>query len=1146
MGLFSGTTRLALRGLVHHRRGHLLVAGATAVAAAVLVGALVVGDSVRGSLRAAFTERLGEADFGVLPRHGFRDDGPDGLAARLLERLEAEAPGVFAAPAPVLRLSGTAFGPDGAPGAVTVFGVDERYFALHGLGAPLAPAAVRVSPGLAEAGVEPGDSLLIRVEGVAGIASASFFGDKGNAAVSFRRTVEAWPDPAPGPASGAFSLFPVQGRVRAVFVRLDELRGLLDAGGPPRANALLVRRAERAAGDPGGAGAVLAAALEAVSSLDDRGLDLRSGTADELVLESRSLALDDPVVEGAIRAAGQQGLEAAPVLTWLATSIAANGRETPYSLIAGLPPGWFPEEDAPAGGGPDLLLPGPWLAEDLGLAAGDPVEVSFLVWDEAGRFHAGAAPFRAGAGVALEGVFADAALAPEFPGVTDSARIGDWDPPFPVDLDRIRDRDEAYWEDYRTLPKAFVPYAAARRLWEMRQGGATSVRFAGRETGRPDAEGLAAALLAELPAVDFGLVPVAVRADGLEASKGATDFGIYFLYFSWFLLVSAFVLIALLFRLGIERRLGEIGVLLAGGWPPKRVSRMLLFESGIVAFAGVVVGCGAGLLYADGIVRMLSGVWEGAVAGTFTDQEAAAPLRRFTSWGSVGMGALGAFEMAALAAWWTTRRLVRMPPRQLLAGSLDSGEVSPSAPAAASPGRRAGRLGALFLGIGVLLAGAGAASALPDTGAFFGAGSALLAAALAFAWARLRGGVGRIAGIRGFAFRAAGFRPGRSLAAMALVAFAAFTLVAVESFRKRSDADALPAGAGGVLALTETVLGVPWDPESANGREALNLDADLGGFRVRPLRLAGHEDASCLNLYRPARPRVVGVPRTVREENRFPFAAHLGESEAERENPWLLLDRERAASDPIPVVGDQNSMTYVLKWPVGEERSYPIGDGGAPVRLRLVATLWDSLFQGELLMAEEDLLASLPVEDGSRLFLVDRPGDPLPDPEALASAESAAAGLLTDALSDYGAVSTASRVRLDAFHRVENTYLSTFQALGGLGLLLGTLGLGAVLLRNADERRKEWALLAAAGYRRRDFAALGFWENAFLLTAGVGAGALAALVSVLPLLGQRGAGGSFGLLAALLLGILVFGLLTGALAASAAATRPILPALRAE
>ncbi len=1142
----ADVVRPALRGLIHYRRGHLLVAAATAVAAAVLVGALAVGDSVRGSLRAVFTERLGEADFAVLPRHPFSDDPATGLAARLASQLEREAPGWFESPAPALRLMGAVFLPDGAPEAVTVFGVDDRYFALHRVPGPVSPGAVRVSPGLALQGIEPGDSLLIRVDGVSGIASASFFGDKGASALTFRRTVEAWAEPRPGPASGGFSLFPVQGPVRAVFLPLGELRALLDEdfGGPPRANALLFRAAGAAgAGDEGEA--VLAAALDATASLDDRGLGLRRGESGDLVLESRSLALADHEVDGAVRAAEARGLRAAPVLTWLATSMAANGRETPYSLVAGLPEGWFPPDDDPG----DVLLPGPWLTEDLDLTGGDAIEVSYLVWDEAGRFEAAAASLPVGPGVALDGVFRDTTLAPELPGVTDSARMGDWDPPFPLDLSRIRDRDEEYWDDFGALPKAFVPYATARRLWEMRQGSATSVRFRSEGSASLDPLPLEESLVAELPAADFGLAPVAVRAQGLEASRGATDFGIYFLYFSWFLLVSAFVLIALLFRLGIERRLREIGLLLACGWPPKRVSRTLLLESLIVATVGVVVGSALGLLYARGMVGLLSGVWGGAVTGTLaaSDGGAEAPLQLFVSWGSVTMGALGALEMALIAAWWTTRRLVRLPPRPLLAGSLPTSDAAGPLPAP-DPGRRARRLAVGLAVVGVGLAGAAAAGIVPETGGFFGAGSALLAAGLAAGWRRLvaAGAGGALAGLRELAFRAAGFRPGRSLAAMALVAFAAFTLVAVESFRKQSGAGGLPEGVGGVLALTETVLGAPWDPTTAEGQEALNLPAGLEGFRVSPLRLAGHEDASCLNLYRPARPRVLGVPPTLREENRFPFAAHMGETAAETANPWRLLERARAPSDPIPVIGDQNSMTYVLKWPVGEERSYPIGDGGAPVRLRLVATLWDSLFQGELLMAEEDLLDSLPVEDGYRMFLVDRPGEVPVGAEALAAAESAATALLADALSDYGAASTAARARLESFHQVENTYLSTFQALGGLGLLLGTLGLGAVLLRNADERKKEWALLAAAGYRRRDFASLGFWENALLLLAGVGVGAGAAIVSVLPVLGQRGAGGSLGLLAVLLSGIVAFGLLTGALAARRAATRPILPALRAE
>ncbi len=41
-------------------------------------------------------------------------------------------------------------------------------------------------------------------------------------------------------------------------------------------------------------------------------------------------------------------------------------------------------------------------------------------------------------------------------------------------------------------------------------------------------------------------------------------------------------------------------------------------------------------------------------------------------------------------------------------------------------------------------------------------------------------------------------------------------------------------------------------------------------------------------------------------------------------------------------------------------------------------------------------------------------------------------------LQPYGVDAVTTAERLDEFHRVENTYLSTFQALGGLGLLLGT------------------------------------------------------------------------------------------------------------
>lgn len=1191
--------RLALRGLRHYRREHAFLGAATAVAVTVLVGALVVGDSVRGSLLAAFTVRLGAADHAVLASSAFSANPETGLAARL--ETDREFSRRFAAAAPILRRVGTAFGPDGAPTPVTVYGVDRRFFDFHaggrgggGDGAEAAsgneigPGAVRLSRGLREEWGQrapgPGEPLLLSVESDAAIAAASLFGDKEGAAAALRRTVEAWPEPAPGPEEGDFEVFPRPGPVRAVFLPLDELAraGSGGRGAAGGANTLLIRRRGSGAAPTGAPGEpsdseVFASALAASVELRDFGLSLREAGdgSGGRVLESRGLVLGEPAVEAASRAAEALGAVADPVLTWLAETLSSGGRETPYSLVSGLPERLLPD-------GQGNLVPGAWLAEDLGLTPGRPVEVEFLAWESAGRYGSRREAFVSGGPLPAEGLAGDPALSPEYPGVTDSASIGDWAPPFPVDLSRIREKDEEYWERRRTLPKAFLPLEAARRLSGIGAGGATSVRFAaapGSGDAPPAEDDLAAAVLAALDPEAFGLGLVPVREQGTEASRGATDFGLYFLYFSFFLLASSLVLIVLLFRLGVERRLPQIGLLLACGWPKKRVTSLLLAEAGTVAFVGAVVGAAVGLAYAAGMIELLTGAWGGAVAGAFAVSgggNAGPPLELFARWQSVASGAFGGLEMAALSSWWTARRLLGREPRALLAGDLseesatavwipapdtsaeDAGIPSErerargrARPAAALASAGAALLLAVLTGFGVI----------PEAGGFFGAGALLLGAALFAARTLLRArsaGVGRLppserpfSSVRGLAFRASSFRPGRSLAAMAMIAFAAFLLVAVESFRKGGDPGGLPAGAGGFLALTETVLGMPWDPTFPEGREALNLPEDLDGFRLTPLRLAGEEDASCLNLYRPDRPRVVGAPRSFAAENRFPFAAHLGESPEEEENPWRLLRRERAAGDPIPVIGDQNSMTYVLKWPIGETRSLAVGPGGAPVRMRLVATLWDSIFQGELLMAEEDLLRRLPADDGYRMFLVEEASGAGSAAGAgptggTADREEAAAALLADALGGYGAVSTTTRARLAAFHRVENAYLSTFQALGGLGLLLGTIGLVAALFRSAAERRREWALLAAAGYRRRDFWEMGFWENALLLAGGLAAGAAAALVAVFPVLGERGGGGSVGLLALLLLGVLALGLLAGGLAARLTAGHPLLPALRSE
>jgi len=246
-------------------------------------------------------------------------------------------------------------------------------------------------------------------------------------------------------------------------------------------------------------------------------------------------------------------------------------------------------------------------------------------------------------------------------------------------------------------------------------------------------------------------------------------------------------------------------------------------------------------------------------------------------------------------------------------------------------------------------------------------------------------------------------------------------------------------------------------------------------------------------------------------------------------NPWPLL-ASHLPGGAIPAIADRNSMTYSLHRKLGED----FEAGG--IRYRIVAALDDSLFQSELIVSEQNFLRLFPDSEGYRFFLLSVP----------AGREEAVTRTLEDALSDYGFDVQPAAARLAAFHRVENTYLSTFRALGGLGLLLGTVGLAAVLLRNVLERRRELALLRAVGYRARDLAVMVLAENATLLLIGLATGAGCAMVAVAPAVYLRGGHLPTASLAALLGLVLATGAAASLIATAATLRSSLLEALRSE
>ena len=1037
--------------MVYYWRTNLAVILGVATAVAVLSGALLVGDSVRASLRDLVLSRLGKTEAVVTSAQSFR------------EQLAIEVPGA----APLMIMQGVVTNEKTGRRAskVAVYGVDDRFFKFNRYPqqAPSNNEAL-LTPSLAhELNAQPGDAVLLLVEKPSAIPRESIQGHKEDSGRTLRLTA--------GGDAPEFSLQPTQGDVSAIYVSLRRLQR--DLAQQSRVNTLLLPSAQF---------------LKDKVTLDDLGIKIRP-LSTGLSVETAGAVLSDSLVATAEQAAGPG---TRPIFSYVANAIRVGDREVPYSIVTGI------GSDLP----PDGIALDDWAAKDLNAKPGNEVTLDYYYWQPSGSLATRSAKFKLIKILPMTGIAIDRDLTPEYPGITEARTIGDWDPPFPIDLKKVRPRDEDYWKKYRTAPKAFVALETAQKLWGSRFGKVTSVRVGGS-----DVTAFSQKLRALIDPQALGMAIVEPRAQALKQAEGSTDFGEYFTYFSFFLVVSALLLTGLFFQLGIGQRLREIGTLRAVGFPASKIRRLFIAEALALSIAGVIIGSIGAVAYAAFLLYGLKTWWRGAVGtGLITLHVSADSLMG---------GAIAGVLIALLCVIATLRSLRRSSPRDLLAGNRTLDENP-------KRGTRWLRLVAAAAILSALaLVGAAFAHSIPDAGAFFGAGTLLLIGAIFFEWARLRGQIGTVTSVIKLGVRNASYRPGRSVLVIALISSAVFLVVALDAFRRPPVAASDPhSGTGGFPLAAESQLPIFWDLNTPAGRENVNLssakDAKFYAFRLRP-----GEDASCLNLYEPRTPRILGAPREFLELNRFSFT----EAVSKAENPWLLLD-----TDPkygaIPAIADANSITYVLHRKVGD-----IFDAGG-VKVKLVAALDDSIFQSEIIVSEKSFTRAFPDEQGFHYFLIDGP----------ASNEAP----LQDALSDYGFDVVSTPARLAAFHRVENTYLSTFQALGGLGLLLGTLGLGAVLLRNVMERRKELALLRAVGYRPEHLRTMVIAENVYLLIAGTLIGAVSAMVAILPAFLERGGHLPNPSLALLLLAVPVAGIAASLIAVRIVARAPLRETLRAE
>ncbi|MBT3250855.1 MAG: ABC transporter permease [Candidatus Marinimicrobia bacterium] len=756
------------------------------------------------------------------------------------------------------------------------------------------------------------------------------------------------------------------------------------------------------------------------------------------------------------------------VFSYFVNETRFNKKSIPYSFIAGI------DKNLYTGLGNNEILINEWAAEELGAKKGDTLILKYFSLGVSSELLEDSTAFIVKQVIPINGFAGDPTLMPDFKGLSDSENCTDWHPGIPINLDLISKKDEDYWDRYKGTPKAFINIDTARQIWANRFGDLTSIRFSANEYS---AESLSGDLIRVLELKQMGYTFLPIRERAVSGATDGVDFGTLFIGLSFFIILSAMILTGLQFALSIQQRKWETDQLLAVGISHKTVYLIRFIEGAVIAFLASILGSIFSAIYARIVLFGLGEVWHDAVGiNTFElDPQFSTMVIGF----SISL-------LTALAA------IIISVRGQLRRTNVKLQEIN-------STGMKKNIL------YKVIFSGSSIALLIlltifntklfesNDVAVFFIMGILLLGLLLYLINQGLRmlsiSRTGNLTLIKLTIINIAKNRR-KSMASISMLAAGIFIVISVGS----NQLDALKgshlhkSGTGGFEIIVETALPVlTQSMGDQNGLSVLDDQFHENSKAITQIRVRDGEDASCLNITRTASPGILGV-NSKSLAGRFNFAKT--NVDITLKEGWDLLNIN-LGDGVIPAVADLSVIKWGLGLSLGDTLYYP-GKYGSQLKVVLVGGLSNSIFQGSIIISEENFVKHFTGNSGFRLFLFDTDNAS----EIVARSQKY--------LSDFGAETSSCVNRLADFNAVENTYLSIFLLLGSIGLLIGTLGFWAVIMRNILEKQRELGIMKAIGYRTGKIYILLFKEYLFVLLAGVFIGFSTAAVAIRPVMESTG------------------------------------------
>jgi len=907
------------QSLRYYWRHHLGFVFSVALACAVLVAGLMVGDSLQAALSVRTQQRLGPVEHRLAPQGRW-------FESAFVERLEQERVGDIA---PMFSSSASAKSEEGHVSPAQLMAVDERLWTMAGTPVQVEPGHVILNGVLASAlNVVVGDAVIFRFERPDALpADSALRAEK--ALVSLRLTVSAvesstWPMEMDLQSSGQLPF--------NAFVSLADVESRL--GWKPLNSMLFDCECTVAEVDAG---------IERAWRYTDAQIALKQAP-DWVELTGERVVLEQSVVSAVLAV----DPEVQQISSWFVDEARGPSGQASYFFVTADEGG---QDPLSADLGPTDVAISSTLADRLGLGVGDLISMTFPVLGGRQDVVYRTADFTVHRLFDVGEGGIDSSLMPSIPGMAGAESCTDWDVGLPIDLNRIDAADERYWERHGGAPKAIISMEAARSLWASDYGLLTAIRFSPDR----DIDGIERDLGARLEPSRFGFFAESIGARLKAASEPVNDFGQLFFGFNFFLILSSLFLMSLFSAFAIERRREQHGLLLALGFTPRHVQRTLLIEFGIVG----VIGCLLGLLGAMGLTKLLlyglMGAWQDAV-GVLT-------FPMYISMSTLTVGGMVAWGVSMAAAGFSVRATMAHSAWSNLRGSASAMKDDM---AGAFRGVRGLGWGLNGVAIGVAFfssAARGPSAAL----VFFGCGGLVLLGCLLWVWSWICSpNIQAPSSLRAVGVAGIRVRAKSSFAVVCVIAMGLYLVGGIGggTLQPRLEPTDPHSGTGGFTWLAQTSIPIQADLGTQAGLVAHGLDGTLRPEQVVGLGVFAGDDASCMNLGTAQTPTLLGVDSgSLLQRDVFQF---LEPTDA----TWSVLLGPATEPGIVPVVGDAATVYWGLHLRVGDEMEM-MDERGHSFRIRIAAVVDNWMFQGSLMADRAHLAHRFPSRRGDGVFLIE-------------------------------------------------------------------------------------------------------------------------------------------------------------------------------